>query len=116
MIHYQPGDSIDPELLGLTRKIFAFYAKVAKEERMAELKGSGATECLRLLAKNTMLKLRDCDWQQIYDRIRTDPEAFARYYPAGRIQIENDTYMNVFCAIMLNDDFYALLRGNQSES
>ena len=116
LIHYQPGECIDPELLGLTRKIFAFYTKVAKEERMAELKENGATECLRFLAKATMLKLRNCDWQQIYDKIRTDPDSFARYYPAGRIGIDNDASMNVFRAIMLNDDFYALLRGDQNES
>ena len=74
------------------------------------------TECIRFLAKNSTLKLRDCDWQQIYDRLCADPEAFARYYPAGRAEIENDASMNVFRAILLNDDFYALLRMEQSGS
>ena len=116
LIHYQPGCSIDPDLLLHLRRFFAFYTKIVQEERMSALKESAATECIRFLAKNPTLKLRDCDWQQIYDRLRADPESFARYYPAGRAEIENDASMNVFRAILLNDDFYALLHGEQSGS
>ena len=114
LIHYQPGCSIDPDLLVHLRRFFAFYTKIAQEERMTALKESGATECFRFLAKNPQLKLRDCDWQQIYDRLCADPESFARYYPAGQAEIESDAAMYVLRAILTNDDFYALLCGEQS--
>ena len=116
LIHYQKGCSIKPTLLEPVRRFFTSYLQVAREERMLALKESGATECFRFLAKNPQLKLRDCDWQQIYDRLCADPESFARYYPAGQAEIENDAAMNVFRAIMLNDEFYELLRGEQSGS
>ena len=116
LIHYQPGCSIKPALLAPVRRFFTSYLQIAQEERMSALKESGATECFRFLTKNPQLKLRDCDWQQIYDRLCADPESFARYYPAGRAEIESDAAMYVLRAILTNDDVYELLRMEQSGS
>ena len=116
LIHYQAGRSVDPDLLEPIRRFFASYTETSQEEQMTALKESGPAECIRFLSKNPSLKLRDCDWQQIYDRLCADPESFGRYYPAGRAEIESDAAMYVLRAILTNDDFYALLCGEQSGS
>ena len=68
---------------------------------------SARPRCRWLADNNRQLLLRDSDWQQIFAQIEASPAAFARYYPMGRLQLQNDDAIEIMRGLVLNDALYA---------
>ncbi len=104
---YEPGMEIEPELLAQVCEFFSFYDNMNNEARFQEKSAEGLRERFAFLSQAEDLPLRDREWQQIYDDMQT--QDYRRYYPVGRIK-KNDAVIDILRAILLNDDFYAMIK------
>ena len=114
LLGFCTGDRIHPKLLESIQDYFRFYEGLSEETNYAELREKGVGACFRFLATQCqLLSLRDRDWERIWETLQQDPDSFTRYYPAARVRITSNVVANLVRAILVNDAFYALLRGEQ---
>ena len=115
LLGFCTGDRIQPKLLESIQDYFRFYEGLSEETNYAELREKGVEACFRFLAAQCqLLSLRDRDWERIWETLQQDPDSFTRYYPAARVRFTSNAVANLVRAILVNDAFYALLRGEQS--
>lgn len=107
LLYYEKGDTMQPELIEALRKSFLFYIDTLKENRYKDLMTlSAKTRCNWLVEQNQIFLLRDKDWDKIFKDIEENGEAFARYYPMMRVELNTDNLLYMVKAIVLNDELY----------
>lgn len=104
---YKSGDAMPDWLRRNIDKYFRFYHGLIKEARFAELMAATPKErCAYLAEKNSMLLLRDTDWEKIFDEVNARADAFRRYYPMVRADCSRQQAYFLVRALVLNDDLY----------
>ena len=66
----------------------------------------GHVHAFPLAEHNRFFLIRDKDWEKIFDDIEKQEEAFGRYYPMMRVQLNSDALVHMVTAITLNDELY----------
>lgn len=111
LLDYCAGDRIHPLVMGKLQQFSPFFQSLPKELEFHDLVGQSALQRCRWLADNNrQLLLRDSNWQQIFAQIAANPAAFARYYPMGRLQLQNDDAVEIMRSLVLNDALYAFFQ------
>lgn len=110
-IYYEQGDSIHPKLMEALKESFAFYNNLTAEDCYKKLMEKTAIErCKWLIQQNEYFFIRDKDWDKICLDIEKNKDAFARYYPMGRVKITDNAQSYLVIAIVLNDELYEFCR------
>lgn len=116
LIYYEKGDKVYPALHEALMKSFDFYSRLTEEEGYRELLGQPAKQRCKWLADyNEFILIRDKDWNKIFTDIEEHDDAFARYYPMMRVEIESVNLLHLVTAIVLNDEVYAYCKENVAE-
>lgn len=116
LIYYEKGDTIYPALHESLMKSYAFYSRLIEEEGYIELlKQPTKQRCKWLADHNQYILMRDKDWNKIFTDIEEHDDAFARYYPMMRVEIESTNLLHLVIAIVLNDEVYAYCKENVVE-
>ncbi len=114
LVYYEQGDRVKPELLSDLRKFFAFYTGLTAEPHYEKLKAESAANQFLFFVQNIRFVMRDCDWKKLYGELKADPCAFARYYPAARVKVDQEEARYAVTALILNDELYTFLLEDQA--
>ena len=111
LLFYEKGESIHPGMKENLQELEKFYRELLQEEEYDELLEKSRKErCEWLQENNRSIVIRDTDWEKIYTEIEESKEAFARYYPVMRVQMNSDAVIRMSRAYMINDDLYELCK------
>lgn len=107
LFFYKRGDRVYPDMEECLKREYAFYRTITEEEAYHRLLREAPIKRYEfLIENNTNILLRDEDWKRIYDRIAEKKDAFARYYPMVRIDIQHRIQRCILQAIASNDELY----------
>lgn len=117
LIYYEHGDNIRPRLLEGLKASFRFYNNMSTEKSYGELMEKSAMQrCEWLIQQNRTILIRDKDWEKIFSDIEENEDAFARYYPMMRVELESMDLVYLAMAFVLNDELYSFCREMVTES
>lgn len=107
LLSYEPGNTMHPGLMKSLNRNFAVYSSALMEKHYKYLmKKSADRRCEFLIEQNQFILIRDKDWKKIFEDIRKNEDAFARYYPMVRVRLDSRGLEYLVKGIILNDDLY----------
>lgn len=104
---YEKGNIISPDLEKALLKAFRFYNSLLEKESYKQLMSdTPEARCRYLIQENQYLLIRDTDWQHIFADIKSQPDAFSRYFPMVWIDTRRMNANEIVRAFVINDDLW----------